>query len=115
WIDSYPKTVYAMGELKFYGKKNADARGEKYAYERYTGKSDPKKDPFAIDMTKDSDLRGLYLDAEKETGYVRDRNVFNDDITIEDTMAVTVKYRSGAIMSYSLIAYCPWEGLRVSV
>ena len=115
WIDSYPKTVYAMGELKFYGKKAADSRGEKYAYERYLGKSDPKQDPFAIDMSKDSDLKGLYLEAEKETGYIRDRNVFNDDINIEDTMALTVKFRSGVIMSYSLIAYCPWEGLRVAV
>jgi hypothetical protein len=26
-----------------------------------------------------------------------------------------VKFRSGVIMSYSLIAYSPWEGLRVSV
>jgi hypothetical protein len=30
-------------------------------------------------------------------------------------MAVTVRYRNGAIMSYCLIAYSPWEGLRVAI
>ena len=28
WIDSYPKEVMAMGDLLFYGRKNAEARGE---------------------------------------------------------------------------------------
>ena len=60
-------------------------------------------------------LKGLYLDAEQETGYLRDRNVFGDNITIEDTMGVLAKYRSGAILSYSLIAYCPWEGERAII
>ncbi|MGH7215465.1 MAG: Gfo/Idh/MocA family protein, partial [Tepidisphaeraceae bacterium] len=117
WIDSYPKRVFAMGDLKFYGKKNAVARGEhdRLVYERYTGKADPKTDPFALDLTSDDGLRGLYLNAEKDSGYVRDRNVFNDDITIEDTMAVLCEYRNGVIMNYSLIAYSPWEGLRVAV
>lgn len=60
-------------------------------------------------------FRGLYLDAEAETGYLRDRNVFGDAITIEDTMNVSVRYRSGALLSYHLVAYAPWEGLRVAV
>jgi hypothetical protein len=41
--------------------------------------------------------------------------VFGDDISIEDTMAVTARYRRGALLSYSLVAYSPWEGLRVSI
>jgi predicted dehydrogenase len=57
----------------------------------------------------------LYLDAEAETGYIRDRNVFGEPITIEDTMAVTVRYNNGVILSYCLIAYAPWEGLRVAI
>jgi predicted dehydrogenase len=60
-------------------------------------------------------LRGLYLAAEEETGYLRDRNVFGEPITIEDTMCAVVRYRNGALLSYSLIAYAPWEGLRVAV
>ena len=60
-------------------------------------------------------MRSLYLEAEPETGYIRDRNVFGDPITIEDTMAVTAHYNNGVLLSYSLVAYAPWEGLRVAI
>ena len=123
WIDSHPRRVFAMGDLKFYGRANAEARGERYDYDRYTGHAAAKNDPFALFLDRESDesicasksLKGLYLDAEADTGYVRDRNVFGDNITIEDTMAVMVRYRSGVIMNYSLIAYAPWEGFRVAI
>ena len=59
--------------------------------------------------------RALYLGAaEEETGYIRDRNVFRDDISIEDVMTVLVRYRSGALLNYSLNAFSPYEGFRVS-
>lgn len=56
---------------------------------------------------------GLYLDAEAETGYLRERNVFGEPITIEDIMCVVARYRSEALLAYSLVAYSPWEGLHV--
>lgn len=115
WIDSYPETVFAMGELKFYGKQNAEARGEHYDYVRYTGEPDAKDDPFALFLDDDPSLRGLYLEAEADSGYLRDRNVFGEPITIEDTMNVIAKYRNGALLSYSLVAYTPWEGFKVAV
>jgi len=115
WIDSYPKTVFAIGDLMFYGKENAERRGERYPYDRYTGVAEAKDDPFALDLTSRDGLKGLYLDAEADSGYVRDRNVFGEPITIEDTHAVTARYRNGAILNYSLVAYSPWEGLRVAI
>lgn len=115
WIDSYPKQVTAMGDLLFYGKQNAEARGEHYAYSRYTGEPDAANDPFALDLESKEAFRGLYLNAEAESGYLRDRNVFGEPITIEDTMSVSVRYRSGVLLSYCLIAYSPWEGLRVAI
>ena len=114
WIADWPRTVSAMGSLAFYGRAAAQARGESYAYARYTGQ-DSGADPFALDLDRSPMLRGLYADAEDETGYLRDRNVFGDNITIEDTMAVTARYRGGALLSYSLVAYSPWEGLRVAI
>jgi hypothetical protein len=60
-------------------------------------------------------LEKLYLNAEKDDGYIRDQSVFGDNISIEDTMNVLVRYKNGAQMSYSLNAYSPWEGFRVSV
>ncbi|MBN1286937.1 MAG: Gfo/Idh/MocA family oxidoreductase [Anaerolineae bacterium] len=115
WIDSYPQDVFALGDLKFYGEANAEARGEHYSYQRYTGVPEAEDDPFALFLDRNEALKGLYLDAEAETGYLRDRNVFGAPVTIEDTMCVTARYRSGVLMSYNLIAYCPWEGLKVAI
>jgi len=115
WIDSYPHSVFAMGDLLFYGRQNAEARGEHYPYARYTGVPEAANDPFALFLDQKEAFRGLYLAAEAETGYIRDRNVFGEPISIEDTMAVTARYRNGAILSYCLIAYSPWEGLRIAV
>jgi hypothetical protein len=74
-----------------------------------------ENDPFALFLTSKAALKALYLDAEAETGYIRDRNVFGEPITIEDTMAATVRYQNGVVMSYCLIAYCPWEGLHIAI
>jgi predicted dehydrogenase len=115
WIDSYPKQVFAMGDLLFYGRENATSRGESYAYNRYTGEPEAQNDPFALFLDSKEVYRGLYLNAEEETGYLRDRNVFGEPITAEDTMNLTVRYRNGVLLSYCLIAYSPWEGLRVAI
>jgi predicted dehydrogenase len=115
WIDAYPQSVFALGDLHFYGRANAESRGEQYSYHRYTNIPEAQNDPFALSLTSKKDLQGLYLDAEAETGYLRDRNVFGEPITIEDTMTVTVRYSNNALLSYCLVAYAPWEGLRVSI
>jgi predicted dehydrogenase len=115
WVDSYPTSVFAMGTLGFYGRDNAEARGEYYSYSRYTGVPEAQHDPFALFLTSKEAFRSLYLDAEAETGYIRDRNVFGEPITIEDTMAVIARYNNGVLLSYCLLAYCPWEGLRVAI
>lgn len=113
WLDAVPETVYGMGRLAFYGRANAERRGQAVKYDRYHG-SDTADDSFAIDLTANEKLRGLYLDAEKHDGYVRDRNVFGDNITIEDTMSLLVRYRTGVVLNYSLNAYLPQEGFHVS-
>ncbi len=115
WIASYPRRVFALGDLMFYGAENAAARGEHYDYARYTGEAAAADDPFALFLDRKEAFRGLYLAAEAETGYIRDRNVFGEPITAEDTMTVTARYANGALLSYCLVAYAPWEGLRVAV
>ncbi|MHB1155442.1 MAG: Gfo/Idh/MocA family oxidoreductase [Phycisphaerales bacterium] len=115
WLASYPRTVFAMGDLKFYGKQAAEARGEHYSYTRYTGVPEAQNDPFGVFLDRDPLLKALYYDAEKDDGYIRDRNVFDPNITIYDTMAVTVRYRNNVLMNYSLLAYSPWEGFRVAI
>ncbi|MYD89742.1 MAG: Gfo/Idh/MocA family oxidoreductase [Caldilineaceae bacterium SB0662_bin_9] len=115
WIASFPDEVYAMGRLGFYGRENALARGEAYSYDRYTGSEAAEEDPFALRLDQDERLKRLYMDAEEDSGYVRDRNVFGDGISAEDVMSVTARYRNGVLLTYSLLAFCPWEGYRVAI
>ncbi|KAI0126870.1 NAD-binding Rossmann fold oxidoreductase family protein [Xylariales sp. AK1849] len=114
WLQTRPKTVYAQGDLKFYGRENAEKRGVKEFYTRAHGSEVAKKDPFALHLEEHEQLKAMYLDAEHEDAYYRDQSVFGDGISIEDTMNLLVRYRNGAVMSYSLTAYAPWEGFRVN-
>ncbi len=114
WLGSYPTRVFALGDLKFYGRENAEERGVTKFYSRVHGQKNAEGDPFALVMDNNESLRRLYLDAEADDGYIRDQSVFGDNISIEDTMNVLVQYKSGAQLSYSLNAYSPFEGFRVS-
>jgi len=98
WLDDVVDTVFAQGARQFYGPG--------------TG-VDPA--PFAIDIGADARLRELYVDARRHDGYVRDRDPFAPGVTIEDNMAVLARYRRGALLTYSLHAYAPWEGYRVGI
>ena len=121
WIDAIPEGVTAHGGLMFYGRANAERRGDQSlaAYPRYYRQA-CANDPFAYtydhSMIRDLEMEhALYLGAaEKESGYVRDRNVFRDDIDIEDVMNVLVRYRNGTLLNYSLNAFSPYEGYRVA-
>ncbi|HEY4390497.1 MAG TPA: Gfo/Idh/MocA family oxidoreductase [Paenibacillus sp.] len=110
WLDSRPDTVFAMGDLRFYGKENAEKRGVTEFYQRAYGSEVAKNDPFALHLDQNEHLKSMYLDAEHEGGYQRDQSVFGDNISIEDTMSVMVKYKNKTVMNYSLNAYMPWEG-----
>jgi len=121
WLDSSPDVVFGFGSLAFYGRENAKKRGIKKFYDRGSSPL-AKGDPFALNLKnnkhaglgKTEALSGLYLHAEHEDGYLRDRSVFDKGITIEDTMNVLVRYKSGAQMTYALTAYSPWEGYRIA-
>lgn len=112
WLRSQPTRIFASGGLRFYGAENAAARG---LGERPARGSHDGGDLFELDLRKDSQLSALYLDAEEHDGYLRDRDVFGEGITIEDNLALVVDYVSGAMLSYSLNAHSPWEGYRVAV
>jgi predicted dehydrogenase len=114
WLGAVPATVFGLGDLRFYGRANAESRGVRRFYQRGTGLVGGE-DPFALDLSTGADLAAMYLDAEAEDGYLRDQSVFSDGISIEDDMAVLVRYDTGATMSYHLTAYAPREGYRVAV
>ncbi|WP_049573193.1 Gfo/Idh/MocA family oxidoreductase [Streptomyces sp. SBT349] len=114
WIDDVPRRVYASGALRFYGARNAAARGLTDRPARGTVDA-ADHDPFLLDLRRHEDLRRLYLDNEHHDGYLRDLDVFGEGITIEDNLALTVDYEGGPTLSYALNAHSPWEGYRVAV
>ena len=112
WLGTKPKQVFSYSDLLFYGRENAENRGVTKFYYRGSGSENAKGDPFALNMIGHKGMEALYMNAEKDDGYLRDQSVFGDGISIEDTMGVMVKYESGAILTYSLNAYSPYEGFR---
>ena len=115
WLGSVPSTVFAMGDLKFYGRENAEKRGVTEFYYRSKDSEIAKKDPFGFRLDKNYTefLQRLYFDSEKYDGYVRDLSVFGDGIDIEDNMSVMVRYKNNVVMNYTLCTHCPYEGYRI--
>ncbi|MCG8608878.1 Gfo/Idh/MocA family oxidoreductase, partial [bacterium] len=108
YLDDEPEEVFAHGRLGFYGPTRQE-RGERCLDCEY-------KDScfFYLDLKADDEIRELYLNAESEDGYIRDRCVFSDEIDIYDSMVLSVCYQKGALMSYSLNAFMPYEGFRIA-
>jgi len=113
WLGSTPKTVSANGKRVFYTPQMAEQLGLGGHSDRCHTCPVFEKCEYRLDIAGDQALRELYLEAESDDGYFRDRCVFADDITIEDTMQVQVKYANGVFMNYTLCAYSPWEGLEI--
>ncbi len=113
WLRARPESVFGFGRLAFYGRENAEERGVTRFYERAHGSETARTDPFALHLEQDAQLKGMYLDAEHEDGYLRDRSVFADGISIEDDMALVIRYSTRASLTYHLTSYSPWEGYRV--
>jgi len=110
WLSSVPDTVFARGHRRFYLPQTAERYGLTRRAERCLDCPEAARCNFRIDMRKSEGMRTAYLENEKYDGYFRDRCVFSESIDIEDSMNVVVTYASGAIMSYSLNAFMPWEG-----
>jgi len=114
WVASTPATVAANGKRVFYTPQMAAEFGLADHGPRCHGCSVFDKCDYRLDIAGDPALRALYLDAEDDDGYLRDRCVFDDDITIEDTMQVEVRYANDVLLNYTLCAYSPWEGLEIT-
>jgi predicted dehydrogenase len=110
WLGSEPEIVQAYGKREFYTPAMAKRFGLESHHERCLTCPEKQKCTFYLDIAADENFKELYLDNEKYDGYFRDRCVFRPEISIEDTMNVIVKYKTGATLSYSLNAFNAWEG-----
>lgn len=108
YLEADPVEVTAFGALRRYGR-NGPFRGRNC-------RTCPHKDKceFYWDMTRNKRLMELYAECESEDGYLRDACVFRQDIDIFDTMVAQVRYSDGALMSYSLNAFMPYEGYHLA-
>jgi predicted dehydrogenase len=108
YLEADPVEVGAYAALRKYGK-NGKFRGTNC-------RTCPHKSQcqFHWDLTKSADMMSLYVEPESEDGYLRDACVFRQDIDIWDTMVAQVKYSTGAMMSYSLNAFMPYEGYHLA-
>lgn len=110
-----PVEVFAHGSRLFYGPVRAE-RGIRCRGCDYRSTCE-----FFFDMDNPStrgtvdDQSALYAENEVHDGYVRDSCVFADEIDIEDTLSLAVRYSGGTQMSYSLIAHCVFEGFRLAL
>jgi len=114
WLSTVPKTVVAMGHRRFYTPRTADRLGLARRGDRCHTCPEDSRCTFRLDLAGNPSLKRLYLDNERYDGYVRDQCVFSDKIDIEDSMNVLVGYENGVKMSYSLNAFCAWEGYMVA-
>ena len=108
WLGADPVEVQAVSSLRRYGRNGA--------FRHTHCRTCPHEAvcEFRFDMTADPRLMALYAAAESADGYHRDGCVFRDDCDIYDTMSALVRYANGAVMTYSLNAFMPFEGFRVA-
>ncbi|HAU38394.1 MAG TPA: hypothetical protein DCX07_11865 [Phycisphaerales bacterium] len=114
WLDDVPEDVFCHAAKSYYTPATADRMGLAGRGERCLGCGAKDKCRFYLDLAGNEHLKTLYLDNEKYDGYFRDRCVFSADIDIWDTMSVSVRYRRGALLSYQLHAFSPYEGYRIA-
>lgn len=114
WLGAVPEEVFCQGQRRFYTPEQAERYGLSKRSDRCCTCPESAKCGFFLDIRENAYLREMYRDQEKYDGYFRDRCVFSPDIDIEDTMNLVVRYNTGALMSYALNAFTPWEGYSIS-
>ena len=119
-IDDIPEQVFAFGALNYYGSKGfhkpEPTNGKKLSVSQQKamcpyhkrwhspGKELPKDDHL-ISYNK-------LFSIPKDVQYPPDKElyIYDDDIEIEDTYSVVIRYDKGASVAYSANFSAPWEG-----
>ncbi len=109
FLEDEPVKVNAFGTRRFYGptRKERGVRCSSCPYRKTC------EFYFDLDTEDGGRLKMLYKDCEDEDGYLRDRCLFSDEIDIEDSVSVSVRYARGTVMSYSLTAHSPYECMKI--
>ena len=120
WLDDVPEEVFAFGGLNYFGKDGAlrprVAKGKPLSpaeekrrcpvfRKHYADKYDPAGNAIGTGWDKD-----FTLPYDQQYPPEERRYIYDDEIAIEDSYSVAVRYRSGTTMSYACNFCTPWEG-----
>ena len=108
-IEDEPEKVNAFGTRRFYTPDH-QPHGERCLTCEYK-----KSCEYALDLESNEIYKNIYLSTEDADGYYRDRCIFSEEIDIEDTLALSIRYKSGIVAAYSLNAHAPYEGMKFSI
>ena len=103
-----PKCVAALANRVFYGDER------KVLGERCSRCERASECESYRSQSEELDKR-LYFDAESEDGYIRDKCAYLPDSDIYDNMSVSVMYKGGAILSYTLNLFSMREGYTMTI
>ena len=108
-LEDEPKTVSAQAARLYYGNDDRP-HGDRCMQCDYKDKCE------SYAFLYDSDfLKKLYFDAEDVDGYIRDHCAFKNDTDIYDSMSVSVAYKKGTLLTYSLNLYSTEEGYTIHI
>ena len=108
-LDDDPVSVTAQGARLYYGNDDRP-HGERCT------ECDHKDGCKSYAFIYDSEiLKKMYFDAESVDGYVRDHCVYKSDTDIYDSMSVSVSYKKGTLLTYSLNLFDTEEGYTVHI
>ena len=113
WIAQKPQSVSAFAKLNLYGAQGSAQYAHGIHGENCRKCTNTKVCPFYYKLTDNE--QKMYAANECYDGYYKDGCVYSPDIDIYDTMAVTVQYDKGTMLTYSLNATCAYEGWRISI
>ncbi|GAF63254.1 putative dehydrogenase [Bacillus sp. TS-2] len=124
WIDQVPEEVFAYGALNYYGSEGELNPSKKDG--RHCGTCLETEDceyysrwNNRLKRAKVEDEHLVMLEGKQGdfpySEYRPDQCIFDSEINIEDTYTATVKYKKGALLSYSVNFSLPYEGYRLAI
>lgn len=109
-IGQNPAKVSAFGKLRVYGPKNAPYKGHHCRVCEHKDECE-----FSWARENDPDTVGMYYNNEQYDGYLKDACVYRDEVDIYDSMAISVEYDGGCVLTYTESSASPYEGWKMTM
>ncbi len=124
WLGDRPETVFAFGSRNFYGPDGAHrpraADGSPLSPQETKEQCPYYQKHLAATNTPTSNQvipagTRFVLPYHSQYPPERPRYLYDDEIDVDDTYSALVRYRSGALLNYSINFSAAWEGLNLGI